>query len=82
MRVYIEKTVLSGIAAAIRKRGNTTEHYFPSDMAAAIEKIPHDIECFRQETGIASVENVPIKHAGEMAHHFVIPLMTVKQDNA
>jgi hypothetical protein len=78
MRVYIEKTVLSSIATAIRKRGNTAEHLFPSEMPRAIRNIPHDIEYFRQETDVVGAHVVPIHSIGTLEQRYSIPVLEVK----
>lgn len=78
MRVYIDKSVLSGIAAAIRKRSNSSEHYYPSEMPLAIKNIPHDNESFRQEITVGNCRNVPVYCAGDLEQQLVIPSLLVE----
>jgi hypothetical protein len=77
MRVYIEKSVLTQIGAAIRNRGGSTEHFYPVDMPQAISDIPHDVECFRQETRVMGYDTLPVINAGNLEHRFIVPALTV-----
>lgn len=77
MRVYIDKSVLSSIAAAIRKRSNSSERYYPSEMAQAIKNIPYDSDTFRQEIDAVSYRNVTVYCAGDLEQQLVIPTLLV-----
>lgn len=78
MRVYIEKSVLSSIAAAIRNRSNSSEHYYPSEMPLAIRNIPRDNDSFLQEISVVRCENVPVYCAGNQEQQLVIPSLLVE----